>query len=74
MDDQIRDEFKVHLLNEQGIERARELALEFSRFLNKVEELCGASGREMAIVRTHVQTASFFAKRALAERPENQKA
>lgn len=35
--------------------------------LNDLEEYCG-----MALVRTHLQQAAFFAKRAMATRPKNQ--
>lgn len=70
---QIRDEFKVHLLNEEGIDNAKALAAHFSVFLSTIEELCGdAAPCEMAIVRTKLQEASFFAKRAMAMDPENQ--
>lgn len=70
----IRDEFKVHILNDRGIEKATHLAESFSQFLTFMEEnLCGGEGREMAIVRTKLQEASFYAKRALAQRPEYQK-
>ena len=68
----IRDEFTVHLLNEDGKAAARELAEKFSEFLDEVEALCGTAGREMAIVRTKVQEASMFAKRAIASRVELQ--
>lgn len=69
----IRDEFKVHLLNEDGIRKANELACVFTGALDALEGLCGKDGREMALVRTHLQDASFWAKRAMATRPENQK-
>ena len=70
----MRDEFKVHILNEEGIQSAEKLAERFSLFLGDVESLCGDHApREMAIVRTKIQEASFFAKRALAMNPKNQK-
>lgn len=68
-----RNEFKVHILNDNGIDKARRLAEDFSTLLNSVEHLCGAEGREMAIVRTKLEEASFFAKKAMASLPENQK-
>lgn len=68
----IRPEFDVHLLNPEGIEKARNIASAFSTLLNDVEAYCGKDGREMALVRTHLQEAGFFAKRAMAMRPENQ--
>lgn len=68
-----RPEFQVHILNPVGITKAIDLADYFNRFLDQVEELAGAGGREMAIVRTKLEEACFFAKKALANRAENQK-
>ena len=78
----IRDEFQVHLLNDEGIAKARELAGKFSTLLNDLEQLAACqpgqrdspNGREMALVRTHLQDAAFWAKRAIAVHPANQKA
>lgn len=69
----IRSEFSVHLLNESGIAKATAIAETFSRCLSDIEGHCGGDGREMAIVKTKMQEAAFFAKRAMAVRPENQK-
>lgn len=71
-----RDEslFQVHVLNELGMEKARELQALFENFLGDVELTCGSEGREMAVVRTKLQEAAFFAKRSMAMRPENQAA
>jgi len=74
MSTQIREEFAVHLLNDQGKDKALRIAEIFSSALNQLEEICGKQGREMAIVRTHLQDAGFYAKRAMAIRPENQQA
>lgn len=68
----IRDEFAVHILNKDGLERAGELAKQFSSFLDGLEATCGVGGREMALVRTKLQEASYYAKRAIAMLPENQ--
>jgi hypothetical protein len=67
-----RAEFAVHMLNETGKSRARTLADLFSDLLDNVEFLVGSQGREIAIVRTKLEEASFFAKKAMASRPENQ--
>lgn len=64
--------FEVHMLNEQGKGLAKALAGEFFGFLCSVEGMCGKDGREMAIVRTKLEEACFFAKKAMANRPENQ--
>lgn len=69
----IRDEFKTHQLNEAGMAKAEEIGATFTAALDKLEAICGKDGREMALVRTHLQDASFYAKRAVAVRPENQK-
>lgn len=67
----IRPEFSVHMLNESGKEKARELAQCFSDMLDIVERL-GVTGRNLAIVKTHLETACFNAKRGVAELIENQ--
>lgn len=75
----VRDEFKVHRLDEAGLAKAGELGHAFSDCLDRVEALlktdrplvgpkAGESGRCLALVRTKLQEASFFAKRALAVR------
>jgi hypothetical protein len=68
----IREEFEVHWLNEGGKVKANNLAIIFSDCLTKLEKECGAEGREMALVKTKLQEASFFAKRAMAVKVENQ--
>jgi hypothetical protein len=74
------DLFKVHLLNELGIERAKGMATRFSELIEWLEQCAKPLGinevvaaREMAIVKTHLETACFFAKKAMAMNPENQK-
>lgn len=68
-----RSEFSIHMLNEAGIAKAERIALAFTHCLDEVEDTVGGDGREMALVRTKLQEAAFFAKRAMAVRPENQK-
>jgi hypothetical protein len=68
----IRPEFQVHILNWQGREKAEVLAYGFSDLLNAVESVSGTDGREVALVRTHLQLAAFYAKRAMASKIENQ--
>lgn len=67
-----RPEFRVHILNTAGIEAAKALAQTFEAALHDIEHFAGTEGREMAIVRTKLEEACFFAKKALASRPENQ--
>jgi hypothetical protein len=59
-------------LNAEGLVKANAIASAFENLLNSVEDLCGTGGREMALVRTKLEEASFFAKKAMAIRPENQ--
>ena len=66
----IHELFEVHLLNAQGKQKAAEIALSFSDLLNRLEAVCPPS-RELSIVKTHLQDASFYAKRCMAAQPEN---
>ncbi len=67
----MRDEFRVHLLNQDGLDKAGFIAQAFDRLLNELDELIPA-GRERSLVVTKLQEANFFAKRAIAVQPENQ--
>lgn len=69
---EVRKEFSVHLLNDQGVTKATMLALAFSDCLDACER-AGVTGRELALVVTKLQEASFFAKRSIALQPEYQK-
>jgi len=64
--------FQVHLLNDAGIEKAKKLQQLFTNFLHELIDLNGSEGREMAIVFTKLEEASFFAKKAMAMKKENQ--
>lgn len=68
----VREEFSVHRLNSEGLTKADVIATAFSRLLDHLEEVCGKDGREMSLVRTKLQESAFYAKRAMAVRPENQ--
>lgn len=65
--------FATHLLNDRGIARAKLVAQHFQRLLRGLEEVCGA-GREFALARTHLEQASFYAKKSMAMVGENQRA
>lgn len=67
-------EFEVHLLNEKGIQKARALADMFDFLLDQVLMINPNLSREMSLVRTKLEEASFFAKKAMANQSENQKA
>jgi hypothetical protein len=64
--------FEVHMLNEKGQGLAKAIAGEFFGFLCSLEGMCGREGREMAIVRTKLEEACFFAKKAMASDKVNQ--
>lgn len=67
----IRPEFSVHMLNESGKKKAAAIAEGFSLLLNNLEA-SGVTGRALALVKTHLETACFNAKRGIAELIENQ--
>ncbi len=69
----MQKEFEVHILNSEGIEKAVEVAQIFDFALNKLLELYSAPSRELSIVRTKLEEACFFAKKAVANDPANQK-
>ncbi len=66
-----RKEFQVHLLNEAGKTKAMDIADAFTKLLDDIEQICGTEGREIALVRTHMELASFYAKKAMASQPLN---
>ena len=68
----MRAEFAVHLLNDDGKTKARHIAEVFERALNEIEAAVGTTGREIAIVRTKMEEAAFFAKKAMAVQSVNQ--
>jgi hypothetical protein len=73
--------FEVHMLNETGKAKAHGLAQVFDATLESVVRLTGSGavafhpgGRELALVTTHLELASIYAKKAMAQLPENQAA
>lgn len=67
----IRPEFQVHMLNESGKAKAYVIADALSACLDTIERQ-GVTGRALALVKTKLEEACFFAKRGMAELPENQ--
>ena len=63
----MHEAFQVHMLTEEGKQKAVAMAQEFNGLILKLEEMCGKDGREMAIVRTKLEEACFFAKKAMAK-------
>lgn len=78
----MRNEFVAHKLSEGGLAKAADIAIAFDDLMNKLESLTGhdptnrldPSGRLISIVRTKLEEACFFAKKAMAVRVENQAA
>lgn len=69
----MRTEFTVHRLNAAGMKKATAIAEHFSDLLDVLEEhFCGKEGRDIALVRTELEKANFYAKRAMASKKENQ--
>ena len=65
-------EFSVHILNEEGIEKANKIKDVFNEFLTNLTDLC-APGRELSIVKTKLEEACFFAKKSMANQEINQR-
>ena len=61
------------MLNESGKEKAGALALAFDSCLATVKTLIGDEpSRELSLVKTHMELASFYSKKAMATKRENQ--
>jgi hypothetical protein len=63
--------FEVHMLNDTGKTKAKVIATLFNDCLTQLSALCPV-GRELAIVKTKMEEACFFAKKAMANDKENQ--
>lgn len=63
--------FSFHKLNSQGMEKAKRIAEIYSIIKKDLEYLCG-DGREFSIVKTKLEEACFFSKKAMATKSENQ--
>lgn len=61
----IRQQFQVHTLNAAGIAKVKHLAELFSGFLDAIEKIV-PPGRELSLVVTKLQEASFFARGGIA--------
>ena len=64
--------FTVHLLNEDGKQKAAEIAEYFDSCLDGLKTVCPENTREFSIVKTKLEEACFFAKKAMATDTENQ--
>ena len=70
--EKMEKEFEVHMLNEDGIKKAQCIAEIFNDTLVALMAYT-VTGREFSIVRTKLEEAAFFAKKSMANIPENQK-
>jgi hypothetical protein len=57
--------FKGTAFSNEGLDKAATISEGFTRLLQTLEDVC-PKGREMAIVRTKLEEASFYAKKSLA--------
>ena len=64
-------EFEVHMLNSAGKDLAKCIAEAFDDLLGKLTAIQPEPCREMSIVRTKLEEACFFAKKAMAQQPHN---
>lgn len=70
MEKKVHEAFGVHMLNDDGKAKAKQLAEDFDALLAKLTA-AGVGGRYLSIVTTKLEEACFFAKKGLASKPEN---
>lgn len=68
----MRDEFKTTILNETGVAATTAIANIMGEALEKLERIVPKS-REAALMVTNLQQASFWAKKAVAMAPGNER-
>ena len=66
-------EFETHILNEQGIQNSKDIAVMFNGLLENLKLICNAETREFSITKTKLEEACFFAKKSMAIVKENQR-
>lgn len=64
-------QFAVHKLNDEGFRKANLIRDSFDNLLSILEKAC-IDGRELSIVKTKLEEACFFAKKAMAINLNNQ--
>lgn len=64
-------EFAVHMLNDEGKQKAAAIQQAFDVCLNTLTDVC-TTGRELAVCKTKLEEACFFAKKAMAINLGNQ--
>src|SRR5437764_1053304 len=68
---QVSNLFRVHRLNDDGMKHAELIAESFDGLVLYLSKLCPES-REFSIVKTKLEEACFFAKKAMANHEPNQ--
>ena len=64
-------EFKVHLMNDKGIVKMKEMAEHYNYLMHNIDGLI-PDGRYKAIVKTKLEEACFFSKKGIASDESNQ--
>jgi len=64
-------EFTFHKLTNEGMAQAKAIADLFDSLLDQLKHYC-PEGREFSLVKTKLEEACFFAKKAMANVSENQ--
>jgi hypothetical protein len=67
--------FGVHMLNDDGINKANQIRDAFDILLNNLSSILGKcyGEREFSLVKTKLEEACFFAKKSMAINLSNQK-
>ncbi len=65
-------EFASHTLSTAGGQKIRDVREAFDTLLNRLIEIEAPTSREMAITKTKLEEACFFAVKAVAINPANQ--
>lgn len=66
----MRPEFDSHQLNERGQRKLGDIRKTFDECLGRLVLFCG-EGRHFSVAKTHLETACFFAIKAMANDPAN---
>lgn len=64
-ENKMNHEFAVHKLNDEGMKKAKLIAESFDSLLKTLSIVC-IEGRELAVCKTKLEEACFFAKKAMA--------